>query len=101
MEHQDINFLDSYSKDLATSDVVTVSTDDNLFTAFEKINVKDFSVLPVAAPEDSKRLWGLLPAGMSSARIIKPSSRKRFLTIDESVKNRIHQGPVFAVLSLV
>jgi CIC family chloride channel protein len=48
------------AKDIATSKVVTVSTKDDLFTAFEKISDKDFSILPVVSPEDSRQLSGIL-----------------------------------------
>jgi CIC family chloride channel protein len=48
------------AKDLATSDVVTVSLKDNLYDALEKISSKDFSILPVVSPEDPKKLEGVL-----------------------------------------
>ena len=48
------------AKDLATTDVVTVSVDDNLYDALEKITSKDFSILPVVAPDDRSRLVGAL-----------------------------------------
>jgi CIC family chloride channel protein len=48
------------AKDLATTDIVTVSLDDNLYDAFEKISVKDFSILPVVSPGDPKKLMGVL-----------------------------------------
>jgi CIC family chloride channel protein len=48
------------AKDLATTDIVTVSLDDNLYDAFEKISVKDFSILPVVSPDDPKQLMGVL-----------------------------------------
>ena len=57
--NEDLNDI-IIAKDLATSDVVTVTTDDNLFTAFEKISVKDFSILPVVAPGDPERLVGIV-----------------------------------------
>lgn len=59
MFNEDLNDI-IIAKDLATSDVVTVTTDDNLFTALEKISVKDFSILPVVAPEDPKKLLGIV-----------------------------------------
>jgi CIC family chloride channel protein len=37
------------AKDLASTDLVTVSLDDNLWTALEKISSKDFAVLPVVS----------------------------------------------------
>jgi CIC family chloride channel protein len=48
------------AKDLATSDVVTVASDDNLYTALEKISRKDFSTLPVVSPADPDRLVGVI-----------------------------------------
>jgi CIC family chloride channel protein len=48
------------AKDLATTDLVTVSLDDNLYTALEKISSKDFAVLPVVAAEDSAKLEGVV-----------------------------------------
>jgi CIC family chloride channel protein len=47
-------------KDLATQDAVTVSVDDNIYTALEKITSKDFSILPVVAPDDHSQLLGVL-----------------------------------------
>ena len=46
--------------DLATPEVVTVSENDDLYTAFEKISSKDFSILPVVSSEDSRNLLGIL-----------------------------------------
>ena len=48
------------AKDLATSDVVTVSAHDNLYTALEKISRKDFATLPVVSAEDKGRLVGII-----------------------------------------
>jgi len=48
------------ARDLATTNIVTVSLDDNLYDAFEKISVKDFSILPVVSPENPKKLMGVL-----------------------------------------
>ena len=47
-------------KELATQKVVTISIDDNLYNALEKITSKDFSILPVVSPEDSSKLLGIL-----------------------------------------
>ncbi len=47
-------------KDLASPDVVTVSVDENVFNALEKITLKDFSILPVVAPDDHLQLLGVL-----------------------------------------
>jgi len=47
-------------KDIMTRDVVTVSIEDNLATAMEKITAKDFAILPVVSPEDSLKLLGVL-----------------------------------------
>jgi len=48
------------AKDLATSDVVTVASDDNLYTALEKISRKDFSTLPVVSSTDPVQLVGVI-----------------------------------------
>jgi CIC family chloride channel protein len=47
-------------KDLATLDVATVSVDDNIYNALEKITSKDFSILPVVATDDHSQLLGVL-----------------------------------------
>ena len=48
------------AKDLASSDVVTVSSSDNLYTALEKITRNDFSTLPVVSPNDPAQLIGIV-----------------------------------------
>lgn len=48
------------AKDIATLDVVTISTDDNLYNALEKITFKDFSILPVVSAADPLQLMGVL-----------------------------------------
>jgi len=48
------------AKDLATLNVVTVSSDDNLYSALEKITSKDFSILPVVDKDNSSVLLGVL-----------------------------------------
>jgi CIC family chloride channel protein len=48
------------AKDLATPDVVTVSSEDNLYTALEKISRKDFSTLPVVSANDPHELVGIV-----------------------------------------
>ena len=48
---EDLKFI-VVAKDLASSDVVTVSSIDNLYTALEKISRYDFSTLPVVSPND-------------------------------------------------
>ena len=48
------------AKDLATTDLVTVCLDDNLYTALEKISSKDYAVLPVVAAEDPTKLEGVV-----------------------------------------
>jgi len=47
-------------KDIMTQDVVTVSIEDTLDTALEKITSKDFSILPVVAPDNHLKLLGIL-----------------------------------------
>ena len=48
------------AKDLATLDVVTVSIEDNLYEALEKISRKDFAILPVVSHNDPSLLVGVL-----------------------------------------
>ncbi|MFC1494439.1 chloride channel protein [Thermodesulfobacteriota bacterium] len=48
------------AKDLATSKIVTVTQDDNLYDAFEKISRKDYSTLPVVSSDDPTKLRGIL-----------------------------------------
>jgi CIC family chloride channel protein len=48
------------AKDLATADVVTVCPEDDLYTALEKISIKDFALLPVVSATDSARLEGIV-----------------------------------------
>jgi CIC family chloride channel protein len=48
------------AKDLATPDVVTVSLEDNLYSALEKISLKDFSTLPVVSADDPHHLVGIV-----------------------------------------
>ena len=47
-------------KDLATADVVTVTSNDNLYTALEKISRNDYSTLPVISPDDPAKLVGVI-----------------------------------------
>jgi len=69
------------AKDLATADVVTVSPEDNLFTALEKISSRDFSLLPVISAEDSNRLEGIVTRrdiiGAYNKAVIKKSLLNR------------------------
>jgi len=48
------------ARDIATKKVVTVTTEDNLFLALERITQKDFSIMPVVSPEDHLKLEGVL-----------------------------------------
>jgi CIC family chloride channel protein len=48
------------AKDLATSNVVTVSSNDNLYIALEKISRNDFATLPVVSPADPGKLVGVI-----------------------------------------
>lgn len=48
------------AKDLATSRVVTVKQDENLFDALERISQRDFSILPVVSSRNSSRIVGVL-----------------------------------------
>lgn len=48
------------AKDLATSEVATVTTSDNLYNALEKITLRDFALLPVVSPDDPQKLLGIL-----------------------------------------
>jgi CIC family chloride channel protein len=48
------------AKDLASENVITVSADDDLYTALGKISRKDFSTMPVVLPEDPAELVGIV-----------------------------------------
>jgi len=48
------------AREVATTTVVTVSADDNLYNAMEKIALKDFSILPVVSPNNPSQLLGVL-----------------------------------------
>jgi CIC family chloride channel protein len=48
------------AKDLATLEVVTVSSEENLYDALEKITLKDFAILPVVSPHNESELVGVL-----------------------------------------
>lgn len=48
------------AKDLASADVVTVTSSDDLYTALEKITRNDFSTLPVVSSDDSGQLVGIV-----------------------------------------
>jgi CIC family chloride channel protein len=48
------------ARDLATTDLVTVSMEDNLWTALEKISAKDFAVLPVVSAQKPNKLEGVV-----------------------------------------
>lgn len=48
------------AKELATPEVVTVSFDENLWDAFQKISRDDFSILPVVSPDNPSLLLGVL-----------------------------------------
>lgn len=47
-------------KEVATTNVVTVSIDENLYDAMEKITSRDFSLLPVISNRDPRQLLGVL-----------------------------------------
>ena len=46
--------------DLATTDLVTITMEENLWTALEKISSKDFAVLPVVSARKPKKLKGVI-----------------------------------------
>ena len=54
--------LDSHMmvKDIMTTDVATVSIEDNLSKAMEKISIGDYSILPVVSVEDPLKMVGIL-----------------------------------------
>jgi CIC family chloride channel protein len=56
---EDLKYL-VVAKDLATTDVMTVSADDNLYDTLEKISRKDYSMLPVVSPHDSAQIVGIV-----------------------------------------
>ena len=48
------------AKDIATQEVTTVTTEDNLHDAMASFTRRDFSVIPVVSPGDRTRLLGVL-----------------------------------------
>jgi CIC family chloride channel protein len=46
--------------DLATTDLVTITMGENLWTALEKISSKDFAVLPVVSAQEPNKLEGVV-----------------------------------------
>ena len=51
---------DMVVKDIMTTDVVTVSIEDHLGTALEKITTGDFSILPVVSANNPLKMLGIL-----------------------------------------
>jgi CIC family chloride channel protein len=47
-------------KDIMTKEVVTVSIEDNLSTAMEKITAGDYSILPVVSADNPLKMAGIL-----------------------------------------
>jgi CIC family chloride channel protein len=60
LTHFDYRDVVFEAKEVATTNPVTVSFDDNLYIAMEKITLKDFSILPVVSPGKPPRLLGVL-----------------------------------------
>ena len=65
LDYQDVVFDENLGnlvivKELATPNVVTVSIEDNLYGALQRIASKDFSILPVVDSRDSRKLLGVL-----------------------------------------
>ena len=48
------------TKDIATKDVVTVTSDNNLYQALEAITLRDFSIMPVVSHVNRLKLEGVL-----------------------------------------
>ncbi len=48
------------AKDIMTEDVITLSTDDNLYDAMGKFGIKDIGQLPVVDKDNPKRVAGML-----------------------------------------
>jgi len=69
------------AKELATQNVVTVSTEDSLYTALERITAKDFSILPVVSSHDPKRLLGILTRRDIMAAYNKAVIKKAVLNV--------------------
>ncbi|MCK4390604.1 MAG: chloride channel protein [Desulfobacterales bacterium] len=65
VDYHDVVFDESLrdlvvAKEIATTKVVTVSLNDNLYNTMEKITLKDFSILPVVSPDNPSQLLGTL-----------------------------------------
>ena len=48
------------AKDIATLDVKTVTTEENLYDALELFSSRDFSIMPVVDPQNQAKLLGVL-----------------------------------------
>jgi CIC family chloride channel protein len=48
------------ARDLATTNLVTVTMENNLYDALELITQKDFSIMPVVSSKDASQLMGVL-----------------------------------------
>ncbi|MCC7447470.1 MAG: chloride channel protein [Anaerolineae bacterium] len=53
-------FADKTVGDICTCDLITVTPDDSIATAFRKISLRDVGRLPVIAAEDSNQVVGML-----------------------------------------
>jgi chloride channel protein, CIC family len=69
------------AKDIATPEVITIFPEDSLYTALERITLKDFSILPVVSNGNPKKLLGVVTrrdiiGAYNNAVIKKPLSRE-------------------------
>jgi len=48
------------AQDIATCEVITVTEDETLLSALNKITLKDFAILPVVNSEDPTKLLGVI-----------------------------------------
>ena len=70
-------------KELDTSKLVTITTEENLYDALEKISLQDFSMLPVVAPDDPAKLMGILTRRDIMGAYTKAVVKKSLLTRPE------------------
>jgi CIC family chloride channel protein len=66
---------DLRAKDLASKDVVTVTREDSLFVAINRLNIGDYALLPVVEDNNSRQLVGVI-----SRRDILNAYQKRIMS---------------------
>ncbi len=74
------------AKELATPEVVTVTPEDDLYNALDKITVDDFSLLPVVASDNSALLVGVLTRRDIIGAYQKAIMKKSVLNTEQGIR---------------